>query len=116
MTNPNITVIYWCVVDMMLITYFIVGALSLSCEGTVLAKECGVNEEYADCKITCPPQFCNNSYTDYGICPENPKCEPGCNCKKDYLRDSYGTCVFNEDCPPPSIQNLKKIIPWDECY
>ncbi|XP_013142384.1 PREDICTED: zonadhesin-like [Papilio polytes] len=63
--------------------------------------KCGVNEEYSKCKIKCPPQFCNNSYTDYGICPNVTKCEPGCNCIKDHLRDFKGNCVLNDNCPPP---------------
>ncbi|XP_013174037.1 PREDICTED: zonadhesin-like isoform X3 [Papilio xuthus] len=63
--------------------------------------KCGVNEEYSTCKIKCPPQFCNISYTDYGICPNDTKCEPGCNCIKDHLRDFEGKCVLNDNCPPP---------------
>ncbi|CAG5046266.1 unnamed protein product [Parnassius apollo] len=61
---------------------------------------CGINEEYSPCRMKCPPQFCNISYTDF-VCPVDEPCEPGCNCIKDYLRGPNGTCIFNEECPPP---------------
>ncbi|XP_069357617.1 keratin-associated protein 10-3-like isoform X2 [Maniola hyperantus] len=62
-------------------------------------RPCRENEVYMRCRTICQPQFCNISYTTI-TCPEFQRCEPGCDCIKDYLRDDYGICVPAEKCPP----------------
>ncbi|XP_026318546.1 uncharacterized protein LOC113229234 [Hyposmocoma kahamanoa] len=65
-------------------------------------KKCrGPNEKWVKCRTLCPPQSCDISYTTY-LCPEKQKCESGCDCIKDHLRLKNGTCVKNDDCPPPT--------------
>ncbi|KAJ0177893.1 hypothetical protein K1T71_006766 [Dendrolimus kikuchii] len=61
---------------------------------------CGYNEEPVKCRAICPPQNCEIAYTEY-MCPAQPKCEPGCNCIKDHLRNASGVCILNDLCEPP---------------
>nr|XP_034828839.1 zonadhesin-like [Maniola hyperantus] len=65
---------------------------------------CSENEVYMKCRTTCPPQFCNLSSTDYR-CDKILRCEPGCDCIKDYLRDYNGICVRSDECPAPCGEN-----------
>lgn len=62
--------------------------------------ECDENEEYKQCGSPCQP-----------TCEEQEemacmaKCEPGCFCKKGFVRDSNGKCVDKRQCP----RGLKNI-------
>ncbi|XP_069357588.1 kielin/chordin-like protein isoform X2 [Maniola hyperantus] len=59
---------------------------------------CGKNEEPTVCRQTCPPQTCDWDPNLYA-CKPGP-CQPGCNCKKGYLRDQKEKCILQEKCPP----------------
>ncbi|KOB67041.1 Serine protease inhibitor 28, partial [Operophtera brumata] len=57
------------------------------------------NEEYVDCKQTCPPETCFSMQAFYD-CTDEPPCEPGCACKGDHYRKDWNTtCVAECECP-----------------
>ncbi|CAH0723629.1 unnamed protein product, partial [Brenthis ino] len=94
----------------MFVFFILLSSIIVQCLGNTTSSvpiECGLNETFVKCRTICPPQACNLPYTDYLCDPNpNPKCEPGCDCIKDYFRDDEGNCVYNEDCPyptPPAI-------------
>ncbi|KOB51841.1 TIL domain-containing cysteine-rich salivary secreted peptide, partial [Operophtera brumata] len=57
------------------------------------------NEEYVDCKQTCPPETCF-SISRFYDCTDEPPCEPGCACKGGHYRKEWNTtCVASCECP-----------------
>ncbi|CAG4936731.1 unnamed protein product [Colias eurytheme] len=61
--------------------------------------ECGLNEEYSDCKKSCPPETCMSIVARYK-CDAQEKCKPGCVCKSDYKRKSEDApCTPIKECP-----------------
>ncbi|CAB3243771.1 unnamed protein product [Arctia plantaginis] len=58
------------------------------------AKTCkGPNEEYTDCKRTCPPETCLSLVAKFK-CDSNEICKPGCACKSGFLRKNADShCV-----------------------
>ncbi|XP_075975761.1 zonadhesin-like isoform X2 [Anticarsia gemmatalis] len=58
---------------------------------------CGINEIARDCRRICPPQTCESRYALYK-CASNIRCEPGCDCVANYLRNSRGECVPADKC------------------
>ncbi|XP_045767765.1 zonadhesin-like [Maniola jurtina] len=72
---------------------------------------CRENEVYMRCRTICQPQFCNISFTTI-TCPTVQKCEPGCDCIENYLRDDYGICIPVEKCSP-KIQCGENQMPSD---
>ncbi|XP_048005706.1 von Willebrand factor-like isoform X2 [Leguminivora glycinivorella] len=64
--------------------------------------KCKANEVYNPCRITCPPQTCDSTYTTYD-CRNATKCEPGCDCISEYLRNGTAKdlCIPSRLCPPP---------------
>ncbi|XP_049870932.1 zonadhesin-like isoform X7 [Pectinophora gossypiella] len=75
------------------------GKCVTSYECTGQTPPCGYNEEWVTEK-TCPPKFCNISYTEYKCIKNVPK-ESGCDCIKDHLRNSSGICVPSNECDKP---------------
>ncbi|XP_039750805.1 zonadhesin-like [Pararge aegeria] len=59
---------------------------------------CPENEVWKECRTICQPQWCNISFISFAPCGENPKCEPGCDCVPNYLRDLKGICIPTEKC------------------
>lgn len=50
------------------------------------AKTCkGPNEEYTNCKRTCPPETCLSLNAKFKCYSKEP-CQPGCACKSGFLR------------------------------
>ncbi|XP_028178885.1 zonadhesin-like isoform X2 [Ostrinia furnacalis] len=70
-----------------------------------IPKKCGFNELPTSCAFVCPPQVCEIAYTEYLCLPH--ECQPGCNCRQDYLRDCNNICIINTDCPLPG----EKCVP-----
>ncbi|XP_062531056.1 zonadhesin [Bombyx mori] len=51
------------------------------------------NEEYTDCKRTCPPELCISIVAKFN-CKSDEPCEAGCACKPGYYRQQNNTsCI-----------------------
>nr|WAP28756.1 zonadhesin-like 3 [Yponomeuta cagnagella] len=81
------------------------------------ATKCGKNEVFNKCRVICPPQTCASIYTLYN-CISNQTCEPGCDCKPDYLRNGTDTdpCIPSKLCPParPQCGNNEKYVEGEQ--
>ncbi|KAJ8732562.1 hypothetical protein PYW07_015161 [Mythimna separata] len=69
------------------------------CAGYKVEPKCGENEEYTDCKLTCPPEVCFSISAFYD-CEDAEPCTKGCACKPGYLRKNIDTpCIPTCKCP-----------------
>ncbi|XP_052738671.1 inducible metalloproteinase inhibitor protein isoform X2 [Bicyclus anynana] len=60
---------------------------------------CGPNEDYQQCKKTCPPDQCISLVARFK-CISDPPCEPGCVCKSGFLRaKDKSPCMPMRHCP-----------------
>ncbi|XP_045765215.1 inducible metalloproteinase inhibitor protein isoform X1 [Maniola jurtina] len=60
---------------------------------------CGPNEEYQECKKTCPPDTCMSLVARFK-CASNPPCTPGCVCQPNFLRTKRNSpCMPMRQCP-----------------
>nr|XP_049693107.1 zonadhesin isoform X3 [Helicoverpa armigera] len=57
-------------------------------------------EEYNSCPSPCRKESCKDIHNQPTVCNTLLlNCEPDCICKKDYFRNSSGTCIPAKDCP-----------------
>ncbi|KAJ8732561.1 hypothetical protein PYW07_015160 [Mythimna separata] len=69
------------------------------CVGDKVEPKCGENEEYTDCKESCPPEVCF-SIVAFFDCSKPEPCTKGCACKPGFLRkESDSPCVPMCKCP-----------------
>ncbi|CAK1553390.1 unnamed protein product [Leptosia nina] len=62
-------------------------------------KVCPSNEEFTNCKKSCPPETCISIVAKFK-CDSREECVPGCICKPNYLRKTAdGPCLPIRECP-----------------
>ncbi|XP_026731701.1 zonadhesin-like [Trichoplusia ni] len=77
---------------------------------------CPVNEEYVNCKVSCPSNYCPTVFDDSSslvICDPIFPCKGGCVCKEGYLRynQTDDRCVPVTECP--QIECTKPNEVWE---
>lgn len=59
---------------------------------------CGENEVYTNCMSPCKLQHCKDLKQMPDACDPNIKCQPGCECIQNFLRNSDNVCISSDIC------------------
>ncbi|CAG4937198.1 unnamed protein product [Colias eurytheme] len=75
---------------------------------------CGANEVMSDCINTgCDKLSCSDLATTKNCLFSVKKCDKGCRCKDNYLRDKNGICIPIDDCPAPKCPGRDEV--YEKC-
>ncbi|XP_038210494.1 zonadhesin-like [Zerene cesonia] len=71
---------------------------------------CGPHEVWSDCIIPgCDNLNCLDLIPPKNCLPLAGKCQKGCRCRNNYLRDKNGVCIPIADCPAPKCPGRDEV-------